>query len=154
MKNYVMTFVNRESVVQAVKVALVGVANTLVYLVLFNIFLALGMAWFWAVTTSFILTTFMSYVLNRRWTFELTDGAGSGKETMTFFAVNTAAYFGSVAVIWLADTLFGPLSAIGYNIAAIVAAGSMILPKLAGYRDVVFSKALSAEPEPVAAEVK
>lgn len=154
MKNYVMTFANRESAVQAIKVALVGVANTLVYLLLFNIFLVLGMIWFWAVTLAFVLTTFMSYVLNRRWTFELTDGKVSGKETATFFAINTAAYFGSVAVIWLADTVFGPLGAIGYNIAAIFAAGLMILPKLAGYRDIVFSKALDTEPEPVPVEAQ
>jgi len=154
MKNYVMTFANRESAVQVIKVGLVGVANTLVYLLLFNIFLMLGFAWFWAVTTAFILTTFMSYVLNRRWTFELSDGKVSGKETISFFAINTAAYIGSVAVIWLADTVFGPLGAIGYNIAAIFAAGLMILPKLAGYRDIVFSKALDTDPEPVPVEVQ
>jgi putative flippase GtrA len=154
MKNYMMTFANRESAMQAVKVALVGVANTLVYLVLFNIFLALGFAWFWAVTTAFVLTTFMSYVLNRRWTFELTDGKVSGRETASFFGVNTVAYLASVAIIWLADTLFGPLSTIGYNLAAIFAAGLLILPKLAGYRDIVFSKALGrqSEPAPVTAE--
>jgi len=154
MKQYVMTFANRASAVQAIKVALVGVANTLVYLALFNIFLLAGFPWFWAVTTAFILTTFMSYVLNRRWTFELSDGGVSGKETVSFFAINTVAYVGSVAVIWLADTLFGPLGAIGYNIAAIFAAGLMILPKLAGYRDIVFSKALSDDPEPVAVEAQ
>lgn len=101
------------------------------------------MSWFWSITVSFALTTFMSYLINRRWTFELKDGRVSGRETASFFAVNVAAYFGSVAIVWVADVLFGPLDRLGYNIALVFAAGLLILPKLAGYRDVVFSKALS-----------
>ena len=152
MRDYLRSFANRESAVQAIKVALVGVANTLTYLVLFNVFLAMGISWFWSVTTAFVLTTFMSYILNRRWTFELRDGRVSGRETLTFFVVNTIAYVASVGIIWLADTLFGPLTTIGYNLAAMIAAGLLILPKLAGYRDVVFSKALAEEPVTVPAE--
>ena len=149
MKRYLQTFANRESAVQAMKVALVGVANTVTYLVLFNVFLATGFAWFPAVTISFVLTTLMSYALNRRWTFELTDGGSSVRETASFFGVNIAAYLASVVIIWLADTLFGPLGTIGYNLAAAFAAGALVLPKLAGYRDVVFSRAIEEQTAPV-----
>lgn len=145
MKNYLRSFANRESAVQAVKVALVGVLNTIVSFTLFNVFLLVGLSWFVSVSASFGLTTFMSYLINRRWTFELTDGRVSGSETASFFAVNIVAYLATVGIMWLAETLFGPLGTIGYNAAMLVAAGLLILPKLAGYRDIVFSKAL-AEP--------
>ena len=153
VKSYLRTFANRESAVQAVKVGVVGVFNTIVSFTLFNVFLALGASWFWSISVSFALTTFMSYLLNRRWTFELTDGKVSARETVSFFGVNIAAYFASVGIMWLAETVFGPLSTIGYNAALLVAAGLLILPKLAGYRDIVFRPALSEslEPEPVEA---
>lgn len=150
MKNYLKTFANRQSLIQAIRVGLVGVFNTIVSFALFNIFLTFAWSWFWAITVSFALTTFMSYLINRRWTFELKDGRVSGRETAAFFAVNILAYFASVAIVWVAETLFGPLSRLGYNLALIVAAGLLILPKLAGYRDIVFSSALDdREDDPV-----
>lgn len=150
MKNYLKTFANRESLVQAIRIGLVGVFNTVVSFSLFNVFLTIRWSWFWAITVSFALTTFMSYLINRRWTFELKDGRVSGRETGAFFGVNLLAYFASVAIVWFTDTLFGPLSRLGYNLALIVAAGLLILPKLAGYRDIVFSRALDdREADPV-----
>ena len=55
--------------------------------------------------------------------------------------------------MWLAETLFGPLSTLGYNAALLFAAGVLILPKLAGYRDLVFGKALREQDEPEPAGV-
>lgn len=147
MRNYLQSFANKESLNQAVKVAVVGVLNTIVSFALFNLFLTFGWGWFPSISLSFALTTFMSYLINRRWTFSLKDGRVSGRETASFFAVNLLAYFASVAIVWLADTAFGPLDRIGYNLALIFAAGLLILPKLAGYRDVVFSKALAEDRE-------
>ncbi|MGI9585445.1 MAG: GtrA family protein [Acidimicrobiia bacterium] len=137
-----MTFANRESAVQVVKVGVVGVFNTVVSFTLFNIFLVAGLSWFWSISISFAVTTFVSYLLNRRWTFALTDGRVSAAETASFFAVNIAAYLASVGIMWMAEALFGPLSTLGYNVALLFAAGLLILPKLAGYRDIVFGKAL------------
>jgi putative flippase GtrA len=152
VKNYLKSFANRQSLVQAIRVGLVGVFNTIVSFALFNVFLTFSWSWFWAITVSFALTTFMSYLINRRWTFELKDGRVSGRETVAFFGVNILAYLASVAIVWIADTFFGPLSRLGYNLALIVAAGLLILPKLAGYRDIVFSRALDdKEEEPVTA---
>ncbi len=149
MKTYVMTFANRASLLQAVKVAIVGVFNTVVSFTLFNVFLvALHWTWFAAITVSFALTTFLSYIINRRWTFLLTEGGVSGRETASFFGVNILAYMASVGIVWLAEKLFGPLSTIGYNVALLFAAGILILPKLAGYRDVVFGRALKERREP------
>lgn len=149
MKRYLSTFANRESAMQAVKVAVVGVVNTIVSFALFNIFLAAGLSWFVSVTISFALTTFMSLVINRRWTFSLREGKVSRSETLSFFAVNIAAYFATVAIMWIAEIVFGPLGTVGYNVAMVLAAGLLILPKLAGYRDLVFSKALGGRSEAV-----
>jgi putative flippase GtrA len=152
VKNYLKTFANKESFVQAMRVAAVGVINTFVSFALFNVFLTMRWSWFWAITVSFALTTFMSYLINRRWTFELKDGRVNGRETAAFFGVNILAYLASVAIVWVADAFFGPLSRLGYNLALVVAAGLLILPKLAGYRDVVFSRALDdREDDPVSA---
>lgn len=152
MKKYLKTFANKESLVQVIRVGLVGVFNTIVSFSLFNVFLTISWSWFWAITVSFALTTFMSYLINRRWTFELKDGRVSTRETAAFFGVNILAYLASVAIVWIADTLFGPLSRLGYNLALVVAAGLLILPKLVGYRDIVFSRALGdKEDDPVAA---
>jgi putative flippase GtrA len=137
-----MTFANRESAVQVMKVGIVGVFNTLVSFTLFNIFLAVGLSWFWSISVSFALTTFVSYLLNRRWTFALTNGHVSAAETASFFGVNIAAYLASVGIMWTAEALVGPLDTVGYNIALLVAAGLLILPKLAGYRDIVFGRAI------------
>jgi hypothetical protein len=49
----------------------------------------------------------------------------------------------------LAQTWFGPLSRLGENFVLIIAAGLLILPKLAGYRDIVFGRALEDQAEPV-----
>lgn len=142
MKKYLRTFANRESFTQVIKVGIVGVFNTVVSFALFNVFLLMGWPWFWSITVSFAATTFMSYLLNRRWTFALKDGKVSGRETASFFGVNIVGYFASVGIIWLADSLLGPLSTLGYNLALLFAGGLLILPKLAGYRDVVFDRAL------------
>ena len=142
MKEYLKTFANRESLVQAVKVATVGVFNTDATFIIFNAVRFAGPSWFVAITVAFTITTFLSYLMNRRWTFSLVDGHVSGRETAAFFGVNIVAYLASVAMIWLADELFGPLTQVGENVALLVAAAILILPKLASYRDLVFGRAL------------
>jgi putative flippase GtrA len=148
VKRYLGTFANRTSLVQAIKIGLVGVFNTVVSLGMFNVFLVFGWHWFPSFTLAFVLTTFLSYLINRRWTFALKDGKVSGHETAKFFGINIAAYVASSAIVWVADALFGPLTNLGYNAVLIFAAGLLILPKLASYRDVVFSRALSSDDVP------
>jgi putative flippase GtrA len=142
VKEYLRTFANRESLVQAMKVATVGVFNTVATFIIFNAVRFAGFSWFVALTVAFTITTFLSYLINRRWTFSLVDGHVSGRETVAFFGVNIVAYLASVAIIWLADELFGPLSQVGENVALLFAAAILILPKLASYRDLVFGRAL------------
>jgi len=152
VKKYLKTFANKESMNQAVKVGIVGVFNTFVSFSLFNVFRSMGVSPQWALALSFALTTFMSYLINRRWTFSLKDGRVSGRETASFFGVNVVAYGVSAGIMAMAQIWFGPLTRLGENFVLIIAAGLLILPKLAGYRDIVFGRALDEQAEPIPAQ--
>lgn len=142
MKQYLKTFANRESVGQMIKVGLVGVFDTIVSFSLFNVFRIVGVSDQLSLAIAFGLTTFVSYAINRRWTFALKDGKVSTRETVTFFAVNIVAYTISAAILEVSKIWFGPLTRVQENLALIGAAALLVLPKLAGYRDIVFGSAL------------
>ncbi len=153
MKNYLRSFANSESMVQVVKVGIIGVLNTVVSLLLFSILLVVlggeaertdgfDISVFLATTIAFALTTLMSYILNRRWTFQLDQATGGGGETAKFFAINGVALLVTNVVVSGANAVWGPMSDTGLRIAYIGAAVLIILPKFAGYRDVVFKKAM------------
>jgi putative flippase GtrA len=145
MKRYLASFMTKEAFEQFVKVGLVGVANTIVSFALFNLFLWMGWWSVAAVSAAFALTTFMSYLLNRAWTFEIKDGKVSGGETMRFYLVNLAAWAGTAGTMWLAETLFGPLSKIAANGVYLITSILILLPKFASYRDIVFGKAIKEQ---------
>ena len=50
-----------------------------------------------------------------------------------------------MAVVKIAERLFGELGPLGLNAANIVATGFILIPKFASYRDLVFGKALRKE---------
>ena len=96
-------------------------------------------------TAAFILATGLSYVLNRRWSFQIADGSvGSARESASFFVINLAVWGLTVVVLEIADGFWGPLTRLEVNIAALLAAGLIVLPKFAAYRDLVFKKSLEA----------
>ena len=155
MKNYLKSFANSESMVQVIKVGIIGVLNTVVSLLLFSVLLVVlggeaertdgfDLPVFLATTVAFALTTLMSYVLNRRWTFQLDQATGGGGETAKFFAINGVALLVTNVVVSGANAIWGPMSDNGLRVAYIGAAILIILPKFAGYRDVVFKKAMNA----------
>jgi putative flippase GtrA len=155
MKNYLKTFANSESLSQVIKVGIIGVLNTVVSLGLFKIFLlifggeaergdGLEPPVVAATTLAFAITTLMSYILNRRWTFQLDESTGTKGETASFFAINGVALIVTNLVVSGANAIWGPLSDNQLTLAYVAAAGLIILPKFAGYRDVVFRKALHA----------
>jgi len=148
VKKYLKTFANRESLNQAIKVGIVGVFNTVVSFSLFNVFRVMGASPQWSLAISFALTTFMSSLINRRCTFELTDDRVSGRGAASFFGVNILAYAVSAGIMAVSQGWFGPLSRLGENFVLIIAAGLLILPTLAGYRDIVFGRALEDQAEP------
>jgi putative flippase GtrA len=152
VRNYLRTLVTRDAGTQMMRLAMIGVLNTITYFVLFNIARAIDVSLFWSVTIAFGLSTFMSYVLNRRWTFGLDDNSGGVTETAQFFAVNIMAWGVTVLIVMGADRLFGPLGILGENLASLAAAALILVPKFASYRDVVFRKALHRDAAGIARE--
>ncbi len=162
MRNYVKSLFTPTALRQLIKVGLVGIVNTVVSFALFNVFLKVfrgtkaldeGFNWgqTWAIALSFLIATFVSYALNRRWTFELGEGGDRRRETMHFFAINLGAMGVAQLVVNSADWFWGPLSLLEQNLFYLLAAVLIIVPKFAGYRDIVFGKAPRAdEPTPVA----
>jgi putative flippase GtrA len=129
---------------QLLKLAVIGVLNTVNFFVVLNFLRVIGVALYPAVTLAFAAATFVSYVLNRRWTFELDRYAGGLSETSRFYLVNVAAWGATVAFIWAVDGFVGPLDRLGENLASFGAAGVTLLPKFVSYRDLVFGKAIAA----------
>ena len=141
MKNYLKSFLTPEAAGQFAKTGLVGVANTVVTFLIFNAARAVGASVFWSVTLGWIVATLMSYVLNRRWSFKLTDGGENARETIRFAAVNLVAWAATVGLMALAERWF-ELNRLGENLALLVVSGIVLLPKFASYRDLVFRRAL------------
>ena len=160
MKTYLQSLFTPTAVRQLFKVGLVGVVNTIVSFTLFNLFLKAlggtkaideGFNWeqFWSIAVSFVIATFVSYALNRRWTFELSESGEIRRETAHFFAINLGAMAITQLVVNGADWFWGPLSLLQQNVFYLLAAVLIILPKFAGYRDIVFRQAIDAQAEAV-----
>lgn len=156
MKTYIKSLFTPSALQQLAKVGLVGVVNTIVSFTLFNVLLSVlggtktvdeGFNWeqFWSIAIAFVIATFVSYVLNRRWTFELDEAGDARRETTHFFAINLVAWAVTQAFVGGADWLWGPLTRLGQNLAYLAAAVVIIVPKFAGYRDIVFRRAIDAK---------
>ncbi len=142
MKNYLRSLATRDAGTRMVRLGLIGVVNTIAFFVVFNVLRVVGMSLFWSITIAYAAATFGSYILNRRWTFELVHISGGFAETGRFFGVNTIAWGITVAMVTGADRWFGPLGTVGENVVSLLAASIIIVPKFASYRDLVFHKAL------------
>lgn len=145
MKRYLASFMTKEAFRQFIKVGLVGVANTIVSFALFNLFLWMGWWSVAAVSVAFAITTFMSYLLNRVWAFEIKDGKVSSSETVRFYLINVAAWAGTAGTMWLAEALIGPLSTVAANVVYLITSIVILVPKFASYRDIVFGKAIEEQ---------
>jgi putative flippase GtrA len=156
MKSYLKSLFTPTALQQLVKVGLVGVINTAISFTLFNVLLTVlggtktvdeGFNWeqFWSIAISFIIATLVSYLLNRRWTFALKTAGDARRETANFFAINVVAWAVTQGFVGGADWLWGPLTRFEQNLAYLAAAAVIILPKFAGYRDIVFRKAIDAQ---------
>ena len=156
MRSYIRSLFTRNAINQLVRVGIVGVANTIVSFTLFNLLLGLlggtktvdeGFNWeqFWAIAISFLIATYVSYLLNRRWTFQLDEPGEMRRETVHFVGINIAAWAVTQGIVGGADWLWGPLTRPQQNLFYLLASGLIILPKFAGYRDIVFRKAIDAQ---------
>lgn len=162
MTRYIRSLFTPAALNQLIRVGIVGVANTIVSFTLFNVFLTLfggtktedtGFNWeqFWAIGLSFLVATLFSYWLNRRWTFSLVGGGDTARETANFVGINVAAWAVTQAIVGGADWLWGPLTRPQQNLFYLLASVLIIVPKFAGYRDIVFRRALLAQALPTEA---
>ena len=146
MRSYLRSLMTREAMGQFLRLGLIGGLNTVVYFVLLNVlFSVVGLSDFWSVTWAFVLATALSYMLNRRWTFQIKEGRGSIRETLVFYVVNLAAWAATVGMVELAEAIFGTSTALQINLASLAATALILIPKFASYRDVVFKKALGEQ---------
>lgn len=145
MKAYILSFFNRTSANQFMKLMVIGGLNTVLDFVLANVFkVSLGFSSQVSVILAFTIATGASYLMNRRFTFSITGGTKSIRETSAFFLVNgmaLAVTSGSVALaeLWFGDNL------LAFNGAKIAATVIVLFPKFAGYRDLVFRRSLTNE---------
>ena len=145
MKTYLKTFLTWEAAGQFVKLAVIGLVNTVVYFLLINVFRTFDVTLLARTTLAFAIATLVSYFLNRKWTFKIKDGWASVRETSKFFLINGMAWAVTAVVVLFSDDRWGPLSRLEENLANVVATGFILLPKFASYRDVVFRSALRQE---------
>ncbi len=161
MSSYIRSLFTPNAIKQLIKVSLVGVVNTILTFTLFNVFLGLlggtkttddGFNWeqFWSIAFSFVIGTFVSYLLNRKWTFDLAKAGDLRRETIHFVGINVAAWAATQMIVGGADVVWGPLTRTGQNFFYLLASALIILPKFAGYRDVVFRKAIDAKADAAA----
>jgi putative flippase GtrA len=156
LRRYLRSLVTPTAISQLIKVGIVGVANTVVSFALFNVFLGLfggtkdvydGFNWeqFWAIALSFLIATEVSYLLNRRWAFALREAGDTARETLHFVGINVVAWAITQSVVGGADWLWGPLTRVEQNLFYLLASVVIIVPKFAGYRDLVFRKAIRSQ---------
>lgn len=125
------------------KLIIIGGFNTIVTLALSNVFkFGLDMRSEWAVSLAWVIGTLLSYIMNRTWTFDLRPDGVSFKESGNFFFINLVAWGVTVVIVKLAEWWLGELNGFTFNAAQIFAAGLIVIPKFAAYRDVVFRKSL------------
>lgn len=156
MTAYLRSFMNRETAGQALKLGVIGVANTAVHLMVLNLLLILDVGDLnLRAAAAFTVATAVSYILNRRWTFQIKHDEGLLRETVPFFAINVVALAVTLGVVNIARVIWGDadgaLSALEENVANLAAGLILVLPKLAGYRDLVFRRSLAtshSEPQP------
>lgn len=148
MIRYVKSLLTREALNQLIRVGMIGVVNTAVYFASFNWFrVNTELSLFWAIAVAFAIATGVSYVLNRRWTFRIQHGREVLRETVIFYAINVGAWLVTEAIVAGGDALFD-LDLFGENMASIVASAVILLPKFAGYRDLVFSRSVLQQADP------
>ena len=96
----------KESIFQFLKFALVGVLNTVVDFLVFQLF-NLTLGWMYlAQVIGYCAGILNSYFWNSRWTFRK-EHRRSAREVVTFLVVNLVSLGVSLGVLWLCRNPFG-----------------------------------------------
>jgi putative flippase GtrA len=134
------------------KFGLIGVVNTGVDLVVWNLFLFLGPIKAKVIST--VIAATLSYFMNRHWTFRHRERSGVRREYTLFFALNGVGLVIMTGVIGVAKYGMGIHGVIGLNIANLVAIVVATLFRFWSYRRWVFraepgDAVPASAPEPV-----
>ena len=138
MKSYIKTFLDKATGRQFATMATIGVLNTIMDFGLVKILLDYTpINKYVVVTGSVLLVTGLSYLMNKRMTFGQ-SGLGNLSESASFYFINFLAVGVTNLFVWIADLLIDEMTTNQVLLAKVFAAGVILLPKFAGYRDVVF----------------
>lgn len=126
-------------ILRFIRFAIVGLSNTAVDLLIFNMLLFLQVNTYIAASISFIVAVTNSYVLNRSWTFRDRKSARIGKQYTLFLLTNTVGLIFNTIIIFL-FTQYLPLGSetITANLAKIVAIVLVVFWNYAASRIIVF----------------
>ncbi|WP_419174468.1 GtrA family protein [Desulfosediminicola sp.] len=106
---------------QLVRFAFIGALNTIIhYLIFILLFRALGFAMITASVIGYFSGMINSFILNRRWTFQL-SGPGYGSEFIKFAAVNIVSLGINILFLQMLVSFFDILPEISQVMAIIVA---------------------------------
>jgi putative flippase GtrA len=136
---------------EALRFGSIGLANTVLYFVIFNVTMGIGAVKATVIAT--VVTTTLSYLANRHWTYKHRPKNALRREYTLFFAFNLAGMFIQSGVVGLGKYGLGlneETDRLAFNLATCVGIGLATAFRFWSYRTMVF-KAAGAATAPTAA---
>jgi putative flippase GtrA len=141
---------------EALRFGAVGLANTVLYFVIFNVTMGIGAVKATVIAT--VITTTLSYLANRHWTYKHRPKTALRREYTLFFAFNLAGMLIQSGVVGLGKYGLGLNESndrIAFNLATCVGIGLATAFRFWAYRTLVFKPVdvrVVAAPQPRAGE--
>jgi len=140
---------------EAVAFGLIGVGNTLLYLTIFNVTMMIGAVK--ATVLATVITTTLSYLAHRHWTYRARPKTALRREYSLFFGFNLAGMLIQSSVVAIGKYGFGlseDRDRLMFNVATCAGVGLATLFRFWAYRTLVFRPHPTDHPAPPgAAEV-
>ena len=134
---------------EAMRFGAVGLGNTVLYFVIFNITMGIGAVKATVIAT--VVTTTLSYLANRHWTYRHRPKTALRREYTLFFAFNLAGMLIQSGIVGIGKYGLGlseNTDRLAFNIATCVGIGLATLFRFWAYRTLVF---VAQTPEPAVA---
>jgi putative flippase GtrA len=142
----------RHIVPEAMAFATIGLANTLLYFVIFNVTMGIGAVKATVIAT--VVTTTLSYLANRHWTYKNRPKSALRREYLLFFAFNLAGMVIQSGIVAFAKYGIGLNESshrLAFNIATCIGIGLATAFRFWSYRTMVFLPAEPADAVPAQA---
>jgi len=130
---------------EALRFGAVGLANTVLYFVIFNVTMGIGAVKATVIAT--VITTTLSYLANRHWTYKHRPKTALRREYTLFFAFNLAGMLIQSSVVGVGKYGLGldeSTDRIAFNLATCVGIGLATAFRFWAYRTMVFRPATVA----------